>query len=158
MIRLLCVFLLSIPLLVLQDAMAQSYRYMDEAGNIFFVDRLQDVPFRYRNQIPGLSPTPDPALRGKKGKNKVAKPKPTKKPRVKPTKKPRIKPTKVPRGSKHKSKPQEVERVVKEEEIITEKPSAAPPVPQAARPGPSGSAATEAQLAPSAEDVSEPIQ
>ena len=40
------------------ESHAQAYKYMDEAGNINFVDRLSDVPLRYRNQIPGAVPTP----------------------------------------------------------------------------------------------------
>lgn len=39
------------------EVRAQSYRYMDEAGNMHFVDRAEDVPFRYRSQIPSLNPT-----------------------------------------------------------------------------------------------------
>lgn len=36
------------------DLHAQSYRYMDAAGNVIFVDKAEQVPARYRNQIPAL--------------------------------------------------------------------------------------------------------
>jgi hydroxymethylpyrimidine pyrophosphatase-like HAD family hydrolase len=37
-------------------AFAQSYRYIDDAGNILWVDSLEQVPLRYRNQL--MKPTP----------------------------------------------------------------------------------------------------
>jgi hypothetical protein len=39
-------------------AHAQQYRYMDEAGNIHFVDSLSQVPTRYREQVAPSTPTP----------------------------------------------------------------------------------------------------
>ena len=39
---------------------AQPIRYMDKAGNIFFVDKLGQVPEEYRDQV--LTPTPKPIL------------------------------------------------------------------------------------------------
>jgi hypothetical protein len=41
-----------------QPAAAQRYRYMDDAGNIRFVDSLSEVPVRYREQINPPTPTP----------------------------------------------------------------------------------------------------
>lgn len=57
-------FLLPIVLSIIvlyppQTGYAESFRYMDESGNIFFVDRVEDVPLQYRSQI--LLPTPTPA-------------------------------------------------------------------------------------------------
>lgn len=53
------VCLLSIYLvLAVSSVYAQSYKYMDASGNINFVDRFEDVPLKYRNQIPGFIPTP----------------------------------------------------------------------------------------------------
>jgi Skp family chaperone for outer membrane proteins len=37
-----------------QNAFAQAYRYMDSSGNINFVDRPEQVPQKYRHQIPAL--------------------------------------------------------------------------------------------------------
>ncbi len=39
-------------------ANAQQYRYMDEAGNIHFVDSVSQVPPRYREQVAPSTPTP----------------------------------------------------------------------------------------------------
>jgi glutaredoxin len=36
----------------------QTYRYVDEAGNIFFAERLSDIPSQYLNQV--VPPTPPP--------------------------------------------------------------------------------------------------
>jgi type IV secretory pathway VirB10-like protein len=41
-------------------AEAQQFRYMDAAGNIFFVDHLSKVPKEYRAQV--APPTPTPVL------------------------------------------------------------------------------------------------
>ena len=71
-------------------AQAQSYRYIDESGNINFVDRLSDVPFKYRYQIIG---TPTPSIgdgkhnKGKKIKDKKKKEKKEKKKKEKKEKK-----------------------------------------------------------------------
>lgn len=39
-------------------AFAEGIRYMDQAGNIHFVDRLADVPEEYRGQVLKVEPTP----------------------------------------------------------------------------------------------------
>lgn len=44
-------------------ARADRYRYIDESGNIHWVERFSQVPERYRNQL--LKPTPIPT--GKEG-------------------------------------------------------------------------------------------
>lgn len=62
---------------------AQSFRYMDESGNIHFVDSISEVPPRYRNQV--LAPTPAPTGKAKR----TPKPKPTKKPKPVKTPKPK---------------------------------------------------------------------
>lgn len=41
-------------------ANAQSFRYIDKAGNIFWVDSPEDIPPEYRNQV--VKPSPTPAL------------------------------------------------------------------------------------------------
>lgn len=40
-----------------QSAFAESLRYEDEAGNLHFVDRLSDIPDRYREQVVPSRPT-----------------------------------------------------------------------------------------------------
>ena len=47
-------------LIMTQVSHAQSVRYMDNSGNIHFVDNLSDVPARYRQQV--VPPTPTPIL------------------------------------------------------------------------------------------------
>jgi len=49
---------------------AQTTRYMDESGNIFFVDSPEDVPARYRKQV--IPPTPFPELSPKERKKYLA--------------------------------------------------------------------------------------
>ena len=49
--------LLLLPMLVLAASAVAEYRYIDESGNIHFVDHEKDVPARYRSQ---LYPTPTP--------------------------------------------------------------------------------------------------
>ena len=44
--------------LVPSASLADSLRYMDESGNIHFVDRLSDIPTRYRGQVSDTKPTP----------------------------------------------------------------------------------------------------
>ena len=39
---------------------AQQFRYMDSSGNIHFVDSVNQVPGRYREQV--ITPTPVPVL------------------------------------------------------------------------------------------------
>jgi type IV secretory pathway VirB10-like protein len=41
-------------------ANSQQFRYMDDAGNIFFVDHLSKIPKEYRAQV--APPTPTPVL------------------------------------------------------------------------------------------------
>lgn len=44
-------------ILVLREySVAQSFRYMDESGNLHWVDTLDQIPPRYRSQV--LLPTP----------------------------------------------------------------------------------------------------
>lgn len=51
---------------------AQSYRYMDDAGNIHWVDSIKEVPSRYRSQV--VVPTPFAGIdtRGKTYKQALA--------------------------------------------------------------------------------------
>ena len=63
--------------------LAQAFRYMDESGNIHFVDSISEVPPRYRNQV--LAPTPAPTGKARR----TPKPKPTKKPKAVKTAKPK---------------------------------------------------------------------
>ncbi len=37
---------------------AQTFRYQDESGNLFFVEKLSDVPAKYQNQV--IAPPPPP--------------------------------------------------------------------------------------------------
>jgi hypothetical protein len=69
-------------IIVSSSVCAQSLRYMDESGQLHFVDSIYQVPPRYRNQV--LVPTPVPT-----GKARI----------VRPTPKPR--PTKTPRPPKN---------------------------------------------------------
>jgi hypothetical protein len=85
-------FLLVLLNLFSSDCFSQSIRYMDESGNLHFVDSIYQVPPRYRNQV--LQPTPVPT-----GKIRpTPKPRPTKTP--KPLKAPKMKPTKVVKPKK----------------------------------------------------------
>lgn len=81
-------------LLLASFSLAQSYRYIDSAGNINFVDSISEIPPKYRSQVMPPTPTPitDPKLL-KKIEREQKKVKPTKGP--KPTRTPR--PTKTPR-------------------------------------------------------------
>lgn len=75
------------------SASSQSFRYMDESGNIHFVDNVTQIPPRYRNQV--LYPTP--VMTGKPKKIRLTPtPKPTRTP--KPTKTPKSKKTKKPQS------------------------------------------------------------
>ena len=70
--RILFIGLLSLVLSgIASGAHAQSYKYMDEGGNIHFVDRPQDVPYKYRNQVAAFQ-KPTPVL-DKKAKHKKEK-------------------------------------------------------------------------------------
>ena len=42
------------------EPVADQIRYMDEAGNIIFVDKLSEVPKEYMHQI--MTPTPTPVI------------------------------------------------------------------------------------------------
>jgi len=55
------VFSTALVVLVYTDEpAADQIRYMDQSGNIIFVDKLSQVPKEYMNQI--MTPTPTPAL------------------------------------------------------------------------------------------------
>jgi len=62
--------LLAYFFLCLDSSFAQAYRYIDEAGNINFVDSFEQVPNRYRSQIEGYKPTPVVNDKSKKIKTK----------------------------------------------------------------------------------------
>lgn len=74
----------------------QSYRYIDESGNIFFVDRIDQIPPKYRYQVLPPTPIPDPRYKPKQIK-------PTRTPKPKRTRK--VKPTKTPKTPKEKKYP-----------------------------------------------------
>ena len=92
---------------------AQPFRYIDEAGNIIFVDRLNQIPPRYRDQV--LKPTPVPIY--PKGYHT---PRPTATPRPTPTKKP---PKKDVKNLKNRK-----ERVGSRKNVVVEAPPAQPKV------------------------------
>jgi len=48
--------LLHCSLLLPLKIFLQGYSYIDEAGNIYFVDRIDKIPQQYRHQV--LKPTP----------------------------------------------------------------------------------------------------
>ncbi len=54
-------------------ATAQSLNYIDEAGNIHFVESLNDVPQQYRNQFIPAQPTLQPGSRAAKEYDKTIK-------------------------------------------------------------------------------------
>lgn len=58
----LLIITLSLSLITLsaasEHALADQYRYMDSSGNIYFVDSINQVPSRYREQV--IPPTPAP--------------------------------------------------------------------------------------------------
>jgi|GEM_PF-4227496 len=72
-----CFFLLVLITLLFsilsRPAHSQSFRFMDESGNIYFVDRLEDVPLKYRYQVLKPSPPPNPKAKVKKPPKKPAK-------------------------------------------------------------------------------------
>lgn len=53
--------------LIAVESQAQSYRYIDESGNIFFVDSIDQIPYRFRYQVIG-TPTPVTIIEGVKGR------------------------------------------------------------------------------------------
>ncbi|MCS6893461.1 MAG: hypothetical protein NZO16_02675 [Deltaproteobacteria bacterium] len=86
-------------------AISQSLSYIDEAGNIHFVESLSEVPAKYRNQI--LKPTPPPTLSKKELRRlQKLKKKPTPKQAVRKSRTP--KPPRTPRGKKNKQTPTKV--------------------------------------------------
>lgn len=72
---------------------AQSLRYMDEGGNIHFVDSIYQVPPKYRNQV--LAPTAVPTGKARPTPRPTRTPRPTKIPNSK-TKKSETKSAKPP--------------------------------------------------------------
>lgn len=86
---------------------AQPFRYMDSSGNLFWVDRIEDIPMRYRNQV--LAPTPVPPRTGKMQAKKVPTKKPVKKKTPKPKKMPSPKPLNQKPGAQSAAKP-DIER------------------------------------------------
>jgi type IV secretory pathway VirB10-like protein len=69
------VALLAAGLSLVASADAQRFRYIDNSGNIHFVDSLSQVPERYMNQV--VPPTPTPvydrrALQEKKRQEQAA--------------------------------------------------------------------------------------
>lgn len=61
--------MLTLPL----STAAQSLNYIDEAGNIHFVDNLNDVPMQYRNQFIAPQPTLQPGSRAAREYEKTLK-------------------------------------------------------------------------------------
>lgn len=61
--------MLALPL----STAAQSLNYIDEAGNIHFVDNLNDVPMQYRNQFVSPQPTLQPGSRAAREYEKTLK-------------------------------------------------------------------------------------
>ena len=112
-----CVFFLSAICSLLiatpcaRPVAAESYRYIDDSGNIIFVDSISQIPPRYRYQV--LPPTPAPEdLKSGKGKKKAKKQKPKKEKDKKKKKKP-AKPPKPVKQKKQKKQnvpeaPQEI--------------------------------------------------
>jgi len=103
---------------------AQSYRYMDNSGNIIFKYKLLEVPMKYRNQIPGYS-TPAPVVTGKaknkRGTKATSHTRPTKAPKAARVRKP-----KKARNSKR--------RIEGPNNYIEERPNYLPQVTAAAAP------------------------
>ena len=78
----LAVTLLAAILLAREYSAAQSFRYMDESGNLHWVDSLDQIPPRYRSQV--LMPTPYVTLSAEEKKRRQ--PTPTKRPTQTPQK------------------------------------------------------------------------
>jgi hypothetical protein len=57
--RLFCAVVVIVAIGSSNSAIADQLRYMDSSGNIIFVDSLNQVPTRYRDQV--VPPTPVPA-------------------------------------------------------------------------------------------------
>ena len=58
--KLVIVSLCSVLCIYQSAVYAQSFRYMDKAGNIFWVDSIDQVPREYLDQV--VKPTPKPVL------------------------------------------------------------------------------------------------
>lgn len=102
-------------------ALAQTLRYIDDSGNIHWVDSVTQIPPRYRNQV--VPPTPAPT-----GKVKVQRPTPT----PRPTKTPKIKKTPTPKPKKtRKGSIAEIFPEGKPGVLPTEVPKVRPTVPMA---------------------------
>jgi len=85
---------ISTCVVVVSQAYAQSYRYIDESGNIYWVDSISQIPYRYREQVLG-EPTPEPNVRGR---NSRLQPHPTRTPKPTLTPKP-TRTTLIPRST-----------------------------------------------------------
>lgn len=85
LLSLLLITATSVAALSTQTSEAQSYRYMDDSGNIYFVERLAEVPPKYRSQVVPPTPTIDPRI---------------------PTPRPTRRPTATPRPKNQKGKDQ----------------------------------------------------
>jgi hypothetical protein len=59
-------FALVVLLLIPGIISAQGLNYVDEAGNIYFVDNIDQVPMQYRNQFIAPQPTLSPLSRAGK--------------------------------------------------------------------------------------------
>jgi hypothetical protein len=59
-------FALVVLLLIPGIISAQGLNYVDEAGNIYFVDNIDQVPMQYRNQFIAPQPTLSPHSRAGK--------------------------------------------------------------------------------------------
>ena len=57
-VKLICAFAACVCGFYPLAAVAQTFRYQDESGNIFFVEKLSDIPEKYRSQV--IPPTPLP--------------------------------------------------------------------------------------------------
>jgi len=79
---LLLVCLLTAALLLREYSLAQSFRYMDESGNLHWVDSIEQIPPRYRSQV--LLPTPYVTLSAEEKRRRQATP--TKRPTQTPQK------------------------------------------------------------------------
>ena len=93
---------------------AQSFRYMDESGNLHWVDSIEQIPPRYRSQV--LVPTPYVTLSAEEKRRRQ--PTPTKRPTQTPQK------TATPRTTVRGAKPGGP--VNQPREIVEVPPQAAP--------------------------------
>ena len=91
----LAIGVLVVLLLVREYSSAQSFRYMDESGNLHWVDSIDQIPQRYRSQV--LVPTPYVTLSQEERQRRNATPTP------RPTSTPRK--TATPKGTVMSGKP-----------------------------------------------------